>query len=458
MRDVYVIGVHMTKFGKHLDNKIPELSAWAVEGVLKDAGVGKKDIQSAWFANSGWGIRNFQHCIRGQVALRPLGIDGIPITNVENACAGGSTAFHGAWKDVALGLADISLALGAEKIYDRNKYAVFAGFISGMDAAALSQTVDRLKDFAPDPAEIPPAQVQAGPKSEKKRKSMSLKDRFQDYWYQFYTFVMLGETLGYDTVKKVVRVGMKGDRSPFMDVYAYAARRHMKTFGTTQRQIAAVASKNHWHSTMNPNAQYTFDVSIDDVLKDRLVSYPLTRSMCAPIGDGAAAAILVSEEVVKRLGVSSRAIKIRASVLASGREREWDDIDIAVRASKTAYERAGLGPKDIQVCEVHDATAFGELAQTENLGFFPKGEGGVQAERGETKIGGRIPVNPSGGLLSRGHPIGASGLAQIHELTTQLRGEAGKRQVAGARIALAENGGGVIGNEEAAMCIHILSK
>ncbi|MCX5858829.1 MAG: thiolase family protein, partial [Proteobacteria bacterium] len=159
-----------------------------------------------------------------------------------------------------------------------------------------------------------------------------------------------------------------------------------------------------------------------------------------------------------RLGVSSRAIKIRASVLASGREREWDDIDIAVRASKTAYERAGLGPKDIQVCEVHDATAFGELAQTENLGFFPKGEGGVQAERGETKIGGRIPVNPSGGLLSRGHPIGASGLAQIHELTTQLRGEAGKRQVAGARIALAENGGGVIGNEEAAMCIHILEK
>jgi acetyl-CoA acetyltransferase len=169
-------------------------------------------------------------------------------------------------------------------------------------------------------------------------------------------------------------------------------------------------------------------------------------------------AILVSEEVVKKLGVSSRAIKIRASVLASGREREWDDIDIAVRASKIAYERAGLGPQDIQVCEVHDATAFGELAQTENLGFFPKGEGGPMAERGETKIGGRIPINPSGGLLSRGHPIGASGSAQIHELVSQLRGEVGKRQVAGARIALAENGGGVIGNEEAAMCIHILSK
>ena len=145
-------------------------------------------------------------------------------------------------------------------------------------------------------------------------------------------------------------------------------------------------------------------------------------------------------------------------MLVSGRTREWDEEDIAERASKIAYQRAGLGPADINVAEVHDATAFGELHQTEALGFFPPGEGGIHAEAGETKISGKKPVNPSGGLLSRGHPIGASGLAQIHELVTQLRGEAGKRQVKPARIAMAENGGGVIGNEEAAMCIHILEK
>jgi acetyl-CoA acetyltransferase len=136
--------------------------------------------------------------------------------------------------------------------------------------------------------------------------------------------------------------------------------------------------------------------------------------------------------------------------------RGFTDPDIGERASKRAYETAGIGPQDVNVAEVHDATAFGELHQTEALGFFPMGEGGIHAENGETKIGGKIPVNPSGGLISRGHPIGASGLAQVHELVTQLRGEAGKRQVEGARLALAENGGGALGIEEAAMCVHIL--
>ncbi|HUT52701.1 MAG TPA: thiolase family protein [bacterium] len=457
MRDVYVIGAHTIKFGKYLENSIKELTGWALEGVLKDAGLTKKDLQSAWFSNSGWGMRDWQHCIRGQVALRPAGLDAIPITNVENACAGGSTAFHGAWKDVGSGLFDVSLAIGAEKTYARNKYAVFAGFIGGMDAKMIAEEIKRLKDFAPDPNEIPREQLEAAHSRKKSKKPKSLRDRLQDYWDMFTVYIQLGETLGYDTVKKTSGAN-RGDHSPFMDVYGYAARQHMKKYGSTQRQLAAIAAKNHWHSTMNPNAQYRFDVSIEDALKDRLVSYPLTRSMCAPIGDGAAAAILASEDVVKKLGVSTRAVKVRASVLASGMAREWDAPDIAERASKIAYERAGLGPADVQVAEVHDATAFGELHQTEALGFFKEGEGGVHAEAGETKLGGRIPVNPSGGLISRGHPIGASGLAQIHELVTQLRGEAKERQVQAARIALAENGGGVLGNEEAAMCIHILEK
>jgi acetyl-CoA acetyltransferase len=190
-------------------------------------------------------------------------------------------------------------------------------------------------------------------------------------------------------------------------------------------------------------------------LADRIVSPPLTRAMCAPIGDGAAAAIVMSEEAVRRFGLTARAVRVRASILGSGRMRGPDEPDIGERLSKEAYARAGVEAREISCAEVHDATAFGEMHQTEALGFCPKGEGGAFAERGETKLGGKIPVNTSGGLLSRGHPIGASGLAQIHELITQLRGEAGRRQVTGARLALAENGGGALGEEEAAMCIHI---
>jgi len=458
LRDVYIVGVHTTKFGRHVDKGYKELTRMTVEGGLRDAGLNPGQLQSVWFSNSGWGMQEWQHCIRGQVALRPLGVGGVPITNVENACAGGSTALHGAFKDVASGLVDVSLAVGVEKIYHRNKYLVFAGFIGGMDAKALATEVRRLEEFAPDPSEIPVEQVKAAREAARKRKARGgIRNRMEEGWNLFSVFVRLGETIGYDVVRQV-RKAVSADHSPFMDVYGYVARRHMKKYGTTQRQIAAIASKNHWHSTMNPNAQYNFEVSIEDVLADRLISYPLTRAMCAPVGDGAASAILVSEKVVKELGASARAVRVRASVLVSGRAREWDEPDIGERAAGEAYARSSLGPGDMDVLEVHDATAFGELHQTEALGFFPKGEGGAHAERGETRLGGRIPVNVSGGLVSRGHPVGASGLAQVHELVTQLRGEAGKRQVAGARVALAENGGGALGNEEAALCIHILSK
>ncbi|MCL5878546.1 MAG: thiolase family protein, partial [Deltaproteobacteria bacterium] len=186
-------------------------------------------------------------------------------------------------------------------------------------------------------------------------------------------------------------------------------------------------------------------------------SYPLTRSMCAPVGDGAAAAILCSESFLKKLG-NARPVKIRASVLGSGIDRDIDAPDIGMRLSKQAYEKAGLGPGDIDTAELHDATAYGELHQAEAMGFCKLGEGGIFAESGATKLGGRLPINTSGGLESRGHPVGASGLAQIYEEILQLRGEAGKRQVEGARIALTENGGGFIGVEEAAMCINIFEK
>jgi acetyl-CoA acetyltransferase len=246
-------------------------------------------------------------------------------------------------------------------------------------------------------------------------------------------------------------------RSIFMDAYAMGARWHMNKYGSTQRQLAVICAKNHFHGSLNPKAQYQMDMSVEEVLADKPISYPLTRSMCAPVGDGAAAAIVCSEAFLKKLK-NSRPIKIRASVHGSGADRDFDGEDIGERLVKQAYDMAGVGPSDISLAELHDATAYGELHQTEAMGFCAMGEGGPYAETFATRLGGKQPVNTSGGLECRGHPIGASGLAQIYELGLQLRGEAGKRQVKGARLGLAENGGGNIGVEEAAMCIHILEK
>jgi len=198
-------------------------------------------------------------------------------------------------------------------------------------------------------------------------------------------------------------------------------------------------------------------MSVEEVLADKSVAWPLTRAMCAPVGDGAAAAIVCSERYLKKLS-GARPVKIRASVLGTGSDRHIDDPDIGERLVKQAYEQAGLGAEAIDLAELHDATSWGELHQTESMGFCPMGEGGPYAESGATTLGGARPINTSGGLECKGHPIGASGLSQIYEIVAQLRGEADKRQVAGARIGLTENGGGNIGVEEAAMCIHILEK
>lgn len=462
MKDVFVIGVHTIKFGKYLDKTIKDLAASTVIPCLKEAGINKEEVQALWFANSAWGTAKGQACIRGQVALRPIGIESIPITNVENACAGGSTAFHHAWLGVASGLYGITMAVGAEKIHHENQFAVFLGFLGGLDIENIDTIIPQISEYGMTDEDKKMmeefkekyAHLKSPNKSKRKRKK-TIKQKIQDYKDSYSAFLMLKMWIGDAKVKRLRKM-LSGDHSPFMDVYGYHARQHMKKYGSTPEQLAIIASKNHFHSSLNPNAQYTFTMTPEQVLSDRIVTWPITRAMCAPIGDGAASAILCDEETVARLGFSSQAVRIRASILGSGRDRAFEDIDIGKRLSRLAYEKAGISPGDIDLAEVHDATAFGELHQTEALGFCSEGEGGVLAQRGATKIGGSIPVNPSGGLESRGHPIGASGLAQIHELVTQLRGAAGERQVEGARIALAENGGGAIGQEEAAMCIHIL--
>jgi acetyl-CoA acyltransferase len=407
--DVWIIGVGMIKFGKFLQRSIKDMTGQVVDEVLKDCILTRKDIHAAWFSNSSWGIYSFQHCIRGQVALTANGIQGIPVTNVENACASGSTALHGAWTAVKAGIYDLTLAIGVEKLYDEDRAKVMGGFMAGTDVEEMGRVVKRLQE-------------------------QEVKENVKD--------------------AKAPQEA-PGGHSAFMDFYAAGARAHMKRYGSTQKQLAIIAAKNHNNSTMNPLAQYTFPQTVEQVLNDRIVAYPLTRAMCAPIGDGAAAAIVCSEQFLKK-HPSNRAIKIRASILEGGTRTGPENI--GERAGKRAFEMAGIGPEDVNVMEVHDATAFGEVSAMESLGFCPRGEGGLIAERGDTALNGKIPVNTSGGLLSRGHPIGASGLAQIYELVMQLRGEAGKRQVSKHRIAMTENGGGTVGTGEAAMTTHILEK
>ena len=411
MGDVYLVGVGMTPFGKFLDRTVKDLTLEAVTGALADAGAGKADIESAFFANTSQSPMEGQYMVGGEIALREMGFSGIPISNVENACASASTAFHLAYTNIKAGLSDVALAVGAEKMTSRDKTKSMAIFDGAWDVHGVDELTRRL--------------------------------------------LQLGEGM-------TPPPGREADanmRSVFMDVYAALAKFHMKTFGTTERQLAAVAAKNHHHSTFNPLSQYRNDMSIDDVLNARMISWPLTLPMCAPISDGAAAAILVGEEALDRFD-RKRAVKICASVLGSGSDRKPEEVEkhICRRAALKAYDIAGVGPDDMSVAEVHDASAFAEIVQVENLGFCKFGDGGKLAERGETALGGRIPVNPSGGLESKGHPIGATGLGQIYELVLQLRGEAGQRQVENARFAIAENGGGFHGYEEAAACITILGR
>ncbi len=241
-------------------------------------------------------------------------------------------------------------------------------------------------------------------------------------------------------------------------VFAEAGMEHARKYGTTFEQFAKVSVKNHHHSTMNPKAMYQIETPLETVMNAEMISYPNTKLMCSVNVDGSAAAVICSEDKAKELGLMKRAVKVRASVLTSDPWQERDlvmpDVNSCTRkASAAAYEMAGLGPDDIDLVELHDCFATAEILHYENLGLCGDGEAGRLIDDGEVALGGRIPVNVSGGLLSKGHPLGATGIANIYEVCTHLRGEAGQRQVEGARIGLTH----VIGLGSACG-IHILEK
>ena len=379
MREVAIIGVGSTIFGKFPEKAIFELGSEATQAALKDAGVSPKDIQCAYYANLYGGM------VEGQAALRDAGITDIEITNVENACTGGATAIRRAWYDIASGLYDIGIATGAESM-------------------TTSPIAGKL---------IPPAKGD------------------------------LSGELGMNTMAK----------------FALSQRRYMDTSGVTLEQIAMVSVKNHHNGCTNPYSQYKKEFSVEDIINSRLICDPITQLQSCSTTDGAAAVILTSLNVARRY--TRKPVIIAASVVRGGdyafRQKDITFSDVTYKGAKDAYTMAGIGPEDINLCELHDAFAVNELQHYVELGFCERGEEVGLLMDGITNIKGRLPVNPSGGLLSKGHPLSATGVAQIAEIVWQLRGQAGNNQVPDAKVGLAHTLGGEVADLEAgAVGVHIL--
>jgi acetyl-CoA acyltransferase len=390
MRGVVVAGVGQTVFGKFLERNVRSLAEEALELALSDAGIDSDRIEMIYFANALSGLITGQETIRGQVALRNTGLMGKPIVNVDNACASGSAAFQLAWLSVASGQVDVALAIGAEKLTHSDKAVTFGAYAAGVDVEERDQAMRATPD----------------------------------------------------------------NRSIFMDIYAQRTRKYMERSGATPEDFALVTVKSRHAASLSPWAQFRTETTQREVLESRMVSAPLTLPMCSPIADGAAAAVLVSEDIAKSLGVSP--VRVLASIAVSA-NRDGVEPVAAARAAQRAYAVAGVGPGDIHVAELHDASASAEIMLYEHLGFAERNRGVDLIRQGVTSVGGALPVNPGGGLLSRGHPVGATGVAQIVELTTQLRGKAGARQKTGATIALAECSGGQIGADSATAAVTILA-
>ena len=380
MAQVNIIGVGMTQLGKHLDRSLRDLGREACRAAMTDAGVSPNEIQAGYCGNAlGSAIQGETGV--GQNAFWEVGISGVPIINVENACATGSTAVHLAWQAVAAGVYDLVMVVGVEKA------VMPKGTMLNVGAGELET---------------------------------QLGDVFPGY-------------------------------------FAMIAQQHMQKYGTTKEQIAQVSVKNHRHGALNPYAQFRKEFTVEEVLNSPMIADPLTLFSCCPNSDGAAALVLAGDKAARRLGKAG--VRLAASALTTGtydNKRDLTFWEAEERAARQAYDQAGIGPADLDVVEVHDAFTICEIAHYEGLGLCPRGEGGRLIDEGATALGGRIPVNPSGGLLSKGHPVGASGVAQIVELVWHLRGQAGERQVPGARTALAQIMGGSKEGDVKACTVHIM--
>jgi acetyl-CoA acetyltransferase len=374
LRRVGIMGVGMTPFDKHDGVPIETLVQRAVTAALADAGIGLGDAQAVFAAHL------YQGEVFGQRMLRGLRAPEVQIINVENACAGGSTAMRQAWLSIGIEEYDVALVIGAEKM-DRG----LINFVGADLELTLGNTA--------------PAQ------------------------------------------------------------YALCGQRHMHEFGTTPEDFARVAVKSRKHGALNPNARLREEVTVEQVLASRPIADPLTLLQCCRNGSGAAAVVVASETWCNQRGGPK--VWIEGSGLRSWMgDANWRDLTsfgATAPAARAAYEMSGIDPADVDVVELHDAFSVGELLHYEGLQLCAKGEGGRLVREGATALGGRVPVNVSGGLLSKSHPVGATGVAQFAELVWQLRGEANGRQVENARLALAHSQGGT-GLEAGATCVTLLAR
>lgn len=372
-----IVGVGMTAFGKQPDRPLRALAGEAASNALADAALPAEAVEAVFAANSAAGILTGQESVRGQVSLKAAGLAGMPLFNVENACASGSSAAHLAVSYIRAGAARCVLAIGYEKMVNADKSLPMRALEACSDIEELAALKERL-----------------GPEAEK--------------------------------------------RSIFMDFYAEKVKAYFARTGADARHLAWIAAKNHSNGARNPLAQFRAPQTPESVLDTRVIVDPLTLMMCSPISDGAAAILIADPDWADAQGMTGPAILASRMATDSLSTQGSQMADLAART----YGDAGIGPEAVDVAEVHDATAAGELFEYENLGFAAPGEGWRLAESGEVALGGRVPVNPSGGLLARGHPIGATGVAQLCELAWQLRGTAGERQVPGAKVAVAQCAGG----------------
>lgn len=380
LRDVLAVGTGIIPFGKHTETAFADLGWPAAHAAMVEADVSANDIDAVFCGTSFGGM------MAGQRIMKCLGVSGMPIVNVENACSSGSSALSLAWLSIASGQHDTVLVLGVEKL------TKFGGGTLPLE---------------------------------------------RDDWE-----VAQGTTMP--------------------AVYAMRAQRYMHDFGLSETQLAEVSVKAHDHGALNPNAQLRKRVSVDEVMTARKVADPFTLWHCCPTGDGAAAVLLMSKKRAASSGVA-KPIRIAASEITSGiytngfRDMTW--AELTARGAKEAYEQAGVGPEDIDVSEIHDAFTIAELMYYEAFGFCDKGEAYALLKSGTTSLGGAAPVNPSGGLLSRGHPVGATGVAQAVEIVRQLQGRAGDHQVDNAAVGMTHaTGGGIAGFDHGACSIHIFAR
>jgi acetyl-CoA acetyltransferase len=412
-RDVALLGTGITRFGQLPGRDLRSMSEQAVAQALDDAGVAPADVGMVLFGNAVEGVLHGQEMIRGEVALRYTGLHGVAMINIENACASSSSAFQLACMAVGSGAAEVVLVVGAERLTHQDKQRSFSALATAVDLGDHP----RLK-----------ARLGAGAEA----------------------------TAGVATAGVAATTAPAGSHSPLMDLYASKAREFMRAADATVEDLARVSVKNRRHASLNPVAQFRDPVDLETVLGSRMISDPLRMLMCAPVGDGAAAVVVTSAAYARRSG--------RPYVIVSGFALTSNGSDAhaanpVARAARLAFEQAGVDPEDIDVAEVHDACAAAELWLYEDIGLANPGDAAKLLRSGATELGGATPVNVSGGLLSRGHPLGATGCAQLVELADQLRGRGGARQVPGARTALAQNSGGILDHgDEAVAAVTILSR